>query len=198
MIDGRSVLAIIPARGGSVRLPRKNLKLFHGLPIIAYSIRLARKSRFFDEVIVSTDDNEIQQVALRYGACVVRRDKDDGTKGTQEVAADVLRTMPAVDRACVIYPCAPLLTVEDLRIGLMRMAAYQADYAFSVGTQPLRDAGAFYWGEADAFTQRRPLYSTETVMVPIPEDRVCDINTAEDFAEAEQKYALMMARGMVE
>ena len=191
-------VAIIPARGGSVRLPRKNILPFHGQPIIAYSIKLARKSRFFDNVIVTTDDDEIQQVALRYGASVVRREKDDGSKGTQEVAADVLRATPTTDRACVIYPCAPLLVVEDLRIGLMRMAAYQADFAFSVGTQPLRDAGAFYWGEADAFMQRRPLYSTETVMVPIPEDRVCDINTAEDFAEAEQKYALMMARGMVE
>ena len=191
-------VAIIPARGGSVRLPRKNILPFHGQPIIAYSIKLARKSRFFDNVIVTTDDDEIQQVALRYGASVVRREKDDGSKGTQEVAADVLRATPTTDRACVIYPCAPLLVVEDLRIGLMRMAAYQADFAFSVGTKPLRDAGAFYWGEADAFMQRRPLYGTETIMVPLPEERVCDINTAADFAEAEQKYALMVARGMVE
>jgi N-acylneuraminate cytidylyltransferase len=61
-------IAIIPARGGSKRIPRKNIKNFHGKPLIAYSIEAALNSNLFDRVIVSTDDNEIANIALKYGA----------------------------------------------------------------------------------------------------------------------------------
>ena len=63
-------LAVIPARGGSKRIPRKNIKAFHGKPIMAYSIEAARNSGLFDEVMVSTDDEEIALIAERYGASV--------------------------------------------------------------------------------------------------------------------------------
>lgn len=65
-----SRLAIIPARGGSKRIPRKNIKLFLGKPIISYSIESALKSNLFDEIMVSTDDDEIKEIALKYGAKV--------------------------------------------------------------------------------------------------------------------------------
>ena len=59
-------ICIIPARGGSKRIPRKNIKLFHGLPIIAYAIKVARESEIFDEIFVSTDDEEIAEVAFKF------------------------------------------------------------------------------------------------------------------------------------
>ena len=65
-----SCVAIIPARGGSKRIPKKNIKLFHGKPLIAYSIEVALKSKLFDKVIVSTDDEEIAKIARSYGADV--------------------------------------------------------------------------------------------------------------------------------
>ena len=65
-----SCVAIIPARGGSKRIPKKNIKLFHGKPLIAYSIEVAIKSKLFDKVIVSTDDEEIAKIARSYGADV--------------------------------------------------------------------------------------------------------------------------------
>ena len=65
-----NAVAIIPARGGSKRIPRKNIKDFHGKPLIAYSIEVALKSKLFDKVIVSTDDEEIAKIAMQYGAVI--------------------------------------------------------------------------------------------------------------------------------
>ena len=69
-------IAVIPARGGSKRIPRKNIKMFHGKPLISYSIEEALKSECFDRIIVSTDDEDIKNIALKYGAKVIDRPKD--------------------------------------------------------------------------------------------------------------------------
>lgn len=184
-----SVVAIIPARGGSERLPGKNIKDFWGKPIIAYSIELARDSGMFSAVVVTTDDKAIADVALEYGAFVVMRPPDDGSKGTQEVAGDLLRSMPGVKEACVIYATAPLATVDDLKAA--KSAHGGRDFAMTVGTEPLCDAGAIYWGKAESFVQGVPLLAPNTALVPLPPERVCDINTEEDFEEAKKKYAAL-------
>jgi pseudaminic acid cytidylyltransferase len=182
-------LAIIPARGGSVRIPRKNIRPFFGKPIIAYSIELAKASRMFDEIIVSTDDAEIAKVANLYGADALIRPEGWDEIGTQEVAARVVEQLTMPRHVCVIYATAPLLTVGDLENGWQAMREWHPLFAFSVGTEPLRDAGAFYWGEGWAFAKRVPLIGPRTAMVPIPESRVCDINTMEDWRVAERLYA---------
>ncbi|EIK93540.1 N-Acetylneuraminate cytidylyltransferase [Pseudomonas sp. M47T1] len=132
-----STVAIIPARGGSQRIPRKNLKLFDGQPIIAWSIRTALASGLFDEVVVSTDDDEIAEVARAHGAQVpFRRPANlaDHHTGTTAVIQHALQALgSAHDLACCIYATAPLLQAWDLLQGLM---ALQADgdkcFAFSV------------------------------------------------------------------
>lgn len=187
-----SAIAIIPARSGSVRLPGKNIKPFHGRPIIAYSIETAQASGLFSLVVVSTDAMDIAAVAFNCGAAVMWRATDDGVKGTQEVAGDVLRQMPGIQKACVIYPCAPLVIVDDLK-----RAAYAVNettqFAFGVGADPLADAGAFYFGMAGAFAANRPLIGPNTAMIPLPPGRVCDINTQADFDLALRLYTEMRA-----
>jgi len=114
-------IAIIPARGGSKRIPRKNIKLFHGKPLIAYSIELAIESGLFERVIVSTDDHEIAEIAQQYGAEVpfIRPDElaDDHT-GTGDVVEHAIKYMqatgPQYDYLCTIYATAPLLKKEFL------------------------------------------------------------------------------------
>ncbi|NCC62103.1 MAG: pseudaminic acid cytidylyltransferase, partial [Verrucomicrobiae bacterium] len=111
-----SAIAIIPARGGSKRIPRKNIRDFCGKPIIAYSIEVALQSGLFNRVIVSTDDREIADVSQRYGADIpFMRPKalaDDYT-GTHEVMVHALERMIALgcdaDYVCCIYPTAPFL-----------------------------------------------------------------------------------------
>lgn len=187
-------VAVIPARGGSVRVPLKNIKPFAGRPIIAYSIECAKDSGLFSRIIVSTDHPIIEKIALDLGAEVHRRAKDDGFSGTQYVTKKVLEEMDvAAKYACCIYATAPLLLPRDLHAGFSSLTQREAAFAFGVGTEPLRDAGAFYCGRLDAFLDQIPLIGPRSVMVPIPEGRVCDINTPEDFSRAEEMYRRLHA-----
>lgn len=132
-------LAIIPARSGSKRIPNKNIKDFLGKPIIAYSIEKALASGLFDEVIVSTDTQEIAEIAKQYGAQVpfLRPQPlaDDFT-----VIADVIRhaiswyeeQQGTVDEVCCIYATAPLMNLEDLCSGSQLISSARADMALSV------------------------------------------------------------------
>ncbi|HUO99314.1 MAG TPA: pseudaminic acid cytidylyltransferase [Rhizomicrobium sp.] len=118
-------LAIIPARGGSKRIPRKNIRPFRGRPIIAWSIAAARDSGVFDEVMVSTDDDEIAAVAGAHGASVpFRRSPEtaDDHATTAAVLNEVLLRYRSLgvnpQFACCLYATAPLVRPQDLRDGL--------------------------------------------------------------------------------
>lgn len=185
-------IALIPARGGSVRIPRKNIRPFHGKPIIAYSIEAAQDSGMFSDVIVSTDDAEIETVAIQYGAMVLRRVPDDGTRGTQEVAKDVLDALDYDGPACVIYPTAPMLTGETLRKAFLAWRIPFAPYVVPVATW-LQDPGQFYLGEAWAFRQSVPLIRAQ--MFQIDPRTECDINTIDDFLRAEKMFAALYPEG---
>lgn len=132
-------LAVIPARGGSKRIPRKNIKPFGGLPMITWSIRAAINSQCFDRIIVSTDDEEIATVAKQHGAEVpfVRPSNlsDDHT-GTIPVIAHAIgwqtqHGQPASE-VCCLYATAPFVQAADLQRGLQVLQSSGADYAFSV------------------------------------------------------------------
>ena len=115
-------LCVITARGGSKRIPRKNIREFCGRPIIAYSIEAALASGLFDEVMVSTDDGEIAEVARRYGASVPFM-RSGGTSGdfatTRDVLIEVLGEYSErgkdYDALCCVYPTAPFITARKLR-----------------------------------------------------------------------------------
>ncbi len=120
----RTCLAIITARGGSKRIPRKNIKEFLGKPIIAYSIEAALQSGVFNEVMVSTDDEEIKRIAVEYGAKVpfLRSENTSNDMAmTHEVIIEVLEEYEkrgnVFDDICCIYPTAPFITSEKLRKG---------------------------------------------------------------------------------
>lgn len=195
-------LAIIPARGGSRRIPGKNYRLFHGKPILAYSIETAKASKLFGEIIVSTDDQHIVAVAKAYGAKVHMRPARfcEDQIGTQEVARVVLnwwnichpKRQP--NRACCIYPTAPLMWVHDLHSGynVLSDEEEKCAYTYSGGMEPLRDAGQWYWGSAKAFLDRVPLEGNSAMYV-LPDARVCDINTEDDWRRAENLYEALHA-----
>jgi len=136
-------VAIIPARGGSKRIPRKNIKSFHGKPLIAYSIQTALSSGLFDKVIVSTDDAEIAEVAEQYGAEVpfLRPDSlaDDYT-GTFDVVDHALGWLKEkgelFDFVCTIYATAPLLQPVYLKEAFVKLVESDAISAFSATSMP--------------------------------------------------------------
>ncbi|MDO4189585.1 MAG: pseudaminic acid cytidylyltransferase [Lachnospiraceae bacterium] len=118
-------VAIIPARGGSKRIPHKNIKLFCGKPIIAYSIETALKSHLFDEVMVSTDDDEIAKISAMYGASVpFMRSSENSSDyaGTYEVIEEVIDMYRKINRSfdmgCCIYPTAPFVNTSLLRTAM--------------------------------------------------------------------------------
>jgi pseudaminic acid cytidylyltransferase len=132
------ILAVIPARGGSKRIPRKNVRPFAGKPIIGHSIEAARRSGLFDRIIVSTDDAEIAEVAREFGAEVPFTRpaalSDDHT-GTTEVVAHAVEWCGsrgvAMSEVCCIYPTAPFIEPEDLEEGLRLMQTGRWRYVFA-------------------------------------------------------------------
>jgi pseudaminic acid cytidylyltransferase len=189
-------IAIIPARAGSVRIPGKNIRHFHGRRIIEYSIETALSSGLFDKVMVSTGDEYIAGIAKSAGATWLPRHHswaEDPGMGTQEVIQRHLMDNEGMlpKYVCCIYPTAPMMTVSDLVSGFLALDEWDADFAMSVGAMPLRDAGQWYWGKAKAFLDAQELIGPHTAMVPIPESRICDINTEEEWLAADRMYGAL-------
>ncbi|WP_417663828.1 pseudaminic acid cytidylyltransferase [Pseudidiomarina donghaiensis] len=132
-------VAIIPARGGSKRIPRKNIKEFCGKPMIAWSIEAALKSGCFDRVIVSTDDQEIADVAQQYGAQVPfmrPAELSDDYAGTIPVIKQAIEWLTENEQApnlvCCLYATAPFVSAEDIQRGLGLLEQTDSAYAFTV------------------------------------------------------------------
>ena len=132
-------ICVIPARGGSKRIPRKNIKKFNGKPIIAYSIEAALKSNCFDQVIVSTDDDEIAEVAKKYGAQVpfLRPDElSNDYAGTIPVIKHAIEWMEdnksSVENVCCLYATAPFIRPQIISQAYQQLNNSKADYCFSV------------------------------------------------------------------
>ena len=224
-------LAIIPARGGSKRVPRKNIKQFSGIPIIAWSIKAAISSRCFDKIIVSTDDKEIADIAKSYGAKIpfIRpEDLADDYAKTGDVISHAIRYEESegndYDYACCIYPTAPFLKEESIQIGFEMIQKGLHNYVFSAtsytfpvqrgfsfdsnsGLQMLfpnhentrsqdlseifHDAGQFYWAQSKTWIDDLPIFDKSSFPLILPRDEVIDIDTEEDFKEAELKFKLL-------
>lgn len=130
------IVAIIPARGKSKRIPRKNIRSFAGNPIIAYSIRAAIDCKCFDRIIVSTDDKEIASISSKFGAEVPffrpnHLSTDHAT--ILEVISHTAKTLQLSDDdlLCSIFATAPLISTDDILSGLELINKFQLDYTFS-------------------------------------------------------------------
>ena len=132
-------ICVIPARGGSKRIPRKNIKEFNGKPIIAYSIEAALKSNCFSQVIVSTDDDEISEVAKKYGALVpfVRPDElSNDYAGTIPVIKHAIEWMEDnnnyIENVCCLYATAPFIQSKIISKAYQQLKNSNSDCYFSV------------------------------------------------------------------
>lgn len=226
MNEGR--LAVITARGGSKRIPRKNIKDFCGKPIIAYSIEVALGSGLFDEVMVSTDDEEIAAVARSCGANVPfmrSAAASDDYSTTADVLLEVLdeygKRGSTFETLCCIYPTAPFITASELREAYELMAARKApgvaavasydfppqrgflvsetgtiEWAFpeyaQVRSQDLpvmvHDCGRFYFCNTHDFRAHGSMIVPGCLGFAIDASRVQDIDTVEDWEQAEFKF----------
>ena len=221
-------IAVIPARGGSKRIPRKNIRMFCGKPIIAYSIAAAQQAGLFDQVVVSTDDEEIASVAREFGAAtpfIRPKEIADDFTGTNAVVKHAIawfnERASNVAHACCLYATAPLMQARFIKEGFEALSRSNAAFAFSVTgyafpiqravrvtadghvdaiypehrmtrSQDLEpayhDAGQFYWGTARAFLEDMPLFAPHSIGVVLPRHLVQDIDTPEDWDQAELIY----------
>ena len=133
-------LAIIPARGGSKRIPRKNIRDFFGKPVIAYSIEAALTCGLFSEVMVSTDDKEIAELAKKYGANVpfMRSEKNsDDFATTVDVIKEVVSSYEksenkSFENVCCLYPAAPFIEIKHLEEAYYKLTNQKLDSVFPV------------------------------------------------------------------
>jgi len=132
------VLCIIPARGGSKRIPKKNIKDFLGKPIIYYSIKSAIDSNCFDEIMVSTDDLEIKIIAEQYGAKVPflrSNENSQDTTSTDKVILEVIKKYREIGKKfnyiCCLYPTTPLLRINNILLGLKELKK-TVDFVYTV------------------------------------------------------------------
>ena len=215
---------MIPARGGSKRIPRKNIKVFGGKPMIAHAITAAKESGLFDHVIVTTDDDEIAKIAREWGGetpFMRPADLADDNTPTVPVIANAIKVCKDfgwdIELICCIYPGVPFIQIDDIKGALALLKKSGADYCFPVTefpsaiqralkrdsngrmmpfytqyeltrTQDLEpafyDAGQFCWGTAQAWLSN-PLIHSGGVGYQIPNWRVVDIDTTEDWKRAE-------------
>jgi N-acylneuraminate cytidylyltransferase len=221
-------IAVIPARGGSKRIPRKNIRMFCGRPIIAYSISAARETGLFDQIVVSTDDEEIASISRECGATtpfIRPKEIADDFTGTNAVVKHAVVWFNGqeteVTHACCIYATAPLIQPRFIREGYDALTRSDAAFAFSITSYafPIQravrltsdgrvdslypehrmtrsqdlepayhDAGQFYWGTAQAFLEGLPLFSPRSIGVVLPRHLVQDVDTPEDWDQAELMY----------
>ena len=130
----KNIIAIITARGGSKRIPQKNIKIFFGKPIISYAINACKDSGIFSEIMVSTDSEEIVKIAIGYGACVpfMRSGKTSDDLSTtydvlEEVITDYKKKNIEFDFLCCVYPCVPFLTGQTLQKAYHQLIASDSD-----------------------------------------------------------------------
>ena len=190
-------ICIIPARGGSKRIPRKNIKTFMGKPIIAYSIEAALQSGLFDEVMVSTDDEEIAEIACGYGAKVPfmrSAETSNDYAGTADVILEVLEMYKERGRVfdtvcCIRYPIQRSLHIVDGRIGMVYPEYMNAR---SQDLEPIyHDAGQFYFSRINSFVESRTFWGKNTAGLVLSELEVQDLDTLTDWTLAEMKYELL-------
>jgi len=228
-------LCVIPARGGSKRIPHKNIKNFCGKPMIAYSIEAAIKSRCFDKIIVSTDDDEVAEIATKYGAEVPFMRPD-------ELANDHAGTLSVIKHAiewfeineivpgyvCCLYATAPFVQSQAIQDAYEQFKISQADYCFTVTSysfpiqraikltkynrvemynpqfftkrsqdleEAYHDAGQFYWGKTDAFKAEKLIFSSDASPFILPRYLVQDIDTEEDWTQAELMHQVLQKGG---
>lgn len=183
------MIVIIPARGGSRRIPRKNIRDFKGKPIIAHSINTA--SKVCSRIIVSTDDAEIASVAKAFGRVEIHNRSEAMAKdevGTQEVIKNVILDLGIEDNdvVCCLYPAAPFVTAVDLVQSYHIVTSRPCVFVTSVYAHRVEDCGSFYIGHAACYKKNLLLSDAMSGIYPLK--HAIDINTEEDWMKAEKMW----------
>lgn len=185
------ILGIIPARGGSKRLPKKNIRMLAGKPLIAWTIEEAKKSKLITCLIVSTEDSEVMEAAWKYGAEVLMREPELATDdaSSEDVVRSVVRSLPGYDYVCLLQPTSPLRIAEDID-NTVGLAVQNGISVFTCNTDltPRPNGAVYVWPSRDISKESVAWYS-------MPDSRSLDIDTEEEFQKAELALQAHSAAG---
>lgn len=184
-MENKKVIAIIPARGGSKRIPRKNLYPFLGKPLIQWSIEACQKSKYISDVYVSTEDAEIKEVSQKLGAKIIDRPAElaEDKVWTQEVMKHAVKSLQdqgaQFDVVARVY-CSPFVQTEKIDEAIEKLINNNRWEVFSVNQEGLEDAVIHIYKKETVFQQALSVY--EAVVFT----DYLDINTMEDLKKAEE------------
>ncbi len=225
-------IAIIPARGGSKRIPGKNIKKFRGKPIISYAIEAAKDTELFDKIIVSTDDTEIAEISKKYGAeapFIRPAELSDDFTPMRQVLIHTIESLESTGAdlkfICTLFATAPFVQPEDITTGYnMLQKTDSADYVLGVTTFPFpiqralkistqktlkmfdpnhfltrsqdleeayHDAGQICWARKEAILGNKDIFDCNCLPLIIPNYRVQDIDTPNDWKRAEITHRVL-------
>lgn len=183
MINNQTVLGIIPARGGSKRCPRKNLKPFRGTPLICWALEEGKKSKYIDILVVSTEDQDIKSLTELWGGKVI--DRPTALAADDSSSEDVIRhalTVFALDWVVLLQPTSPLRTVEDIDGCIERAQMGDGCYTFNKSTDRMN--GAVYVCKAEWIGKHVFGWKPALMRYPMDAEKSLDINEEEDFLAA--------------
>ena len=191
MISSKSILAIIPARLGSKRLKYKNIKLFKGRPLFAWSYIAAKKSKYIDKIFISTESKRILNYAKKYGyrSNLLRNKKISKDKtSSEEVILDVLRKNKKFDYFILLQPTSPLRTNFDIDRSINLIISKKKNFLVSINRENKKYNGAIYINKIDKFLKEKKFSNEKKIFFKMSKKKSIDIDRIRDFKQAENYY----------
>lgn len=191
MIFGRSILALIPARGGSKRLPGKNLRPLNGRPLIRWTVDVAKKARTLDTVAVTTDDPAIIAAVSNLCIQIVDRPKELAAdkSSVYDAIFHALDFFPMHDYVMLLQPTSPLRLADDIDAAAFACVSMGAPSIISTQQGVPVPNGAIYMAWVSWLREHRQFDGGRTIVYPMPAERSVDIDRLEDFERAEKLMA---------
>lgn len=191
MINGRTVLGLIPARGGSKRIQGKNLKMLGGKPMINWTVEAAKKSKYLDKLVLTTEDRAIIAAVTNNGVEIVNRPAElaQDKSNVYDAIFHALEFFEPHDYLCLLQVTSPLRTVEDIDGCIEKCVFMKAPSCVSVDNKRPVANGAVYIAWTTWLREMRQFDSGRVVTYPMPRDRSIDIDTIDDFNKVERIVA---------
>lgn len=191
MISNKSILAIIPARLGSKRLKYKNIKSFKGKPLFLWSFITAKKSKYIDKIIISTESKRILNYAKKYGysSNMLRNKKLSKDKTpSEDVILDILKKNNKYDYFILLQPTSPLRTHFDIDRSINLIIRKKKFFLVSINKENKKYNGAIYINKIDKFLKEKKFSNEKKIFFKMTKKKSVDIDSIEDFKLAENYY----------
>lgn len=188
MILGKKIIAIIPARSGSKRLKFKNIRIFNGKPLFIWSMLSAQKSKYIDQIYLSTDSKKINEIAKKNGFRINKlREKKlarDKARSSDLISDILYKVKKKFDFFILLQPTSPLRRIRDIDFAIKKLINKRNNSLISVNSFNNRINGAIYIQNINYFMKNKKFKYSDTLFYKMPKEKSIDIDTEKDFKNA--------------